>query len=133
VVDTKEVAEQLGTDPKIFRRFLRSVGPVALVGSGGRYQFTKADLPHLRELFEKWAKGKKVKPSAPRQRPPANDRLARDRAVWEEESQPIILEDIRDPLVRARVRAEAKRQEDRLEARLLARGLHITQWHVRRV
>lgn len=132
MVDTKAVAEELGTDAKILRRFLRQVGPVETVGSGGRYQFTKADLPHLRELFEKWSKGKKVTPSpVPKPRVPVNDQEARDRAVWAEESRPIILEDIRDPKVRARVRAIAEEQEKRLEARLLARGLHVTQWRHR--
>lgn len=133
MVDTKAVAEELGTDAKILRRFLRSVGPVETVGSGGRYAFTKADLPHLKELFQKWAKGKNVSPSpSPKPRPPANDQISRDRAVWAEDPRPIILEDIRDPCVRATVRAIAAEQEARLEARLLARGLHITQWRHRK-
>lgn len=131
-MDTKSVAEELGTDAKILRRFLRQVGPVETVGSGGRYQFTKADLPHLKELFAKWAKGKNVKPSpVPKPRVPANDQAARDRAVWAEDPRPIIIEDIRDPQVRAAVKKLAQEQESRLDARLLARGLHITQWRHR--
>lgn len=132
MVDTKAVAEQLGTDPKILRRFLRSAGPVVPVGSGGRYTFSKADFPHLKELFDKWAKGKNVKPSPkPKPRVPANDQAARDRAVWAEDNRPIVIDDIRDPHVRALVRRIAEEQEARLEARLLARGLHITQWRER--
>lgn len=132
MVDTKSVAEHLGTDAKILRRFLRSAGTVQPVGSGGRYQFTKADLPHLKEMFDKWAKGKNVKPSpVPKPRAPINDQVTRDRLVWAEDPRPIVIEDIRDPKVRARVRAIAAEQEARLNARLLARGLHITQWRHR--
>jgi len=134
VVDTKEVAEHLGTDAKVLRRFLRSpICPIRPVGSGGRYRFTKADLPQLRKRFQQWAKGKDVRPSSvPKPRPPINDQLARDRLVWDQERKKVIIEDIRDPRVRARVLAKAREQEARLEARLLAKGLHITQWRDRR-
>jgi hypothetical protein len=49
-----------------------------------------------------------------------------DRQVWEEEG-PVAIEDIRDPRVRARVQANAQAAEERLNMRLLAAGLHITQ------
>lgn len=133
MVDTKEVAEHLGTDSKILRRFLRSPAcPIKPVGSGGRYRFTSNDLPSLKERFQQWAKGKDVRPSVIKPRPPVDDQLARDREVWAQERRTIVFENINDPKVRARVRAKAKDQEARLEARLLSKGLHITQWRDRR-
>lgn len=56
----------------------------------------------------------------------ACNKRSRDRAVWSED-QPVVLEDITDPDVRAKVRRIAAKQEARLELRLLAIGLHITQ------
>jgi DNA-binding transcriptional MerR regulator len=128
-VDTKEVASHLKTDPKTLRRFLRSSAcTFKPVGSGGRYTFTKADLTELQRGFKEWSKGKNVSPTRlPAPRPPVDDQDARDRAVWAEEG-PVVLEDIRDPRVRARVRRIAAEQEARLNSRLLAKGLHITQW-----
>lgn len=129
MVDTKEVASHLKTDPKTLRRFLRSPScTFKPVGSGGRYTFTKADLEELARGFKEWAKGKNVSPARlPAPRPAVDDQISRDRAVWEEEG-PIVLEDIRDPRVRAKVRAVAAAQEARLNSRLLAKGLHISQW-----
>lgn len=136
MVDTAEVASALKTDAKVLRRFLRSpASPIKAVGSGSRYRITQADLPMLQEAFKKWAKGRPntiaPKPrTAPETVDAIEDQRRRDEEVWAEEEAkrgPIILEDIRDPRVRAKVRAKAQRQEDRLEALLLAHGLHITQ------
>ena len=129
MVDTKEVASHLKTDPKTLRRFLRSSAcTFKPVGSGGRYTFKPSDLEELSRDFRAWSKGKNVSPARPpAPRPAADDQEARDRAVWAEEG-PVVLEDIRDPRVRARVRRIAAEQEARLNSRLLAKGLHITQW-----
>jgi hypothetical protein len=136
-MDTRAVADALGTDPKTLRRFLRDAATsFTPVGSGGRYSFTDKDIKTLRTEFEPWSdrQAKKVaaKSSVPRVTTSARARKRamtpadRDRLVWEEEGQ-IILEDLRDPRVRARVRASAQAAEDRLEAQLLAAGLHVIQ------
>ncbi len=72
-----------------------------------------------------------MQPSPPepkRRTPKANfeARPDRDQAVWAEEG-PIDLPDIRNPRVRAEVRRLAEAQSLRLETRLLAAGLHVTQ------
>jgi len=129
VVNTQDVALHLGTDAKILRRFLRSPScPFATVGSGSRYTFTRDDLDELTQGFRNWSKGKNVSPATPTtvSSDPEADQRARDKAVWDEEG-PIIIPDIRDPRVRAHVRAVAAAQEARLNSRLLARGQHITQ------
>lgn len=126
-MDTSEVAAHLKVDPKLLRRFLRSkASPVKPVGSGSRYRITRDDLPLLEEGFKMWSKGKPATAPKPRRDPAPGVQLTRDEQVWSEEG-PIVMADIRDPKVRAAVRRKAKEQEDRLMARLLAKGLHITQ------
>lgn len=52
---TKEVAEELGTDPKTFRRFLRSAdSPVTPVGQGNRYGIERRQLRTLTKAFNAW-------------------------------------------------------------------------------
>lgn len=135
MMDSKEVAEQLGTTGKKLRKFLRSpMSTFTAVGSGGRYSFTEEDLPTLRTKFEQWEKGgtsprKKPTPSDSgmvRNTTPRRSQLDRDREVWAEEGT-VTLPDIRNPRIRARVLADARAAEDRIEAALLAAGLHVTQ------
>lgn len=132
MVDTAEVANQLGTDTKMLRRFLRSkASPVKPVGSGARYRITRDDMPAIEESFKAWAKNRPITTvPRPRRDPTPIVAQSRDEKVWAEEEEkrgPIVMADIRDPKVRAAVRRKAKEQEDRLMARLLAKGLHISQ------
>lgn len=134
-MDTTEVAEALGTSPRLLRQFLRSdYSTFAAVGSGARYDFTDKDMPTLERRFSEWRKDgkprpnaeKAAKPSAPKQPNKAAKQKARDEQEWAEEG-PVILEDIRNPRIRARVLADAKAAEDRLMTRLAAAGLHVFQ------
>lgn len=129
-MDSRAVADALGTDPKTLRRFLRSSSSsVEPVGSGGRYVFQSADLPTIKAEFKTWMQTV-VRPVASTPAAPAkrNKRTRRDidQAVWAEEGD-VFLPDIRNPAVRAEVRAAARMYEDRLNALLLAKGLHVTQ------
>lgn len=133
-MDTKTVADALGTEPRILRRFLRDKkSTFTAVGSGARYEFTEADIPELERRFNEWA-GKRqanrvttpVKPAVDT----AAERLLKDMAVWAEEEKekgPIVLEDLRDPRVRAQVRRKARDWDQRLNDRLMAAGLHLSQ------
>jgi hypothetical protein len=51
-------------------------------------------------------------------------------AVWEEEG-PVFMADLRDPRVRRRVKEIAQAQMDRLDERLMAVGLHVSQLRYR--
>jgi len=125
-MDTKTVAAALNTDPKVLRRFLRDPrSTFSAVGSGARYEFTEADIPELSRRFSDWAGTKPAKPAVVRTVPTVSQRQL-DEAVWEEEG-PVVIEDIRDPRVRARVKAVAQERARRLDERLLAAGLHISQ------
>lgn len=132
-MNTAEVADKLGTTPRILRQFLRHPSSTFVaVGSGSRYDFRSSDLPMLEKRFNEWQGSGKPKASTPKRKTtkvrksPDEVRAARDREVWEEEG-PVQLEDIRDPRVRARVRADAKAAEDRLMMLLMSKGRHVTQ------
>lgn len=135
-MDTTQVADHLNTTARQLRQFLRSPwSTYVAVGSGARYEFKPSDMPTLEKRFAEWrAEGRsRVTDAAPSprstkatSRKAPSPRASRDRAVWDEEGA-VVVPDIRDPRVRARVRADAAAQEARLEMMLLAAGLHITQ------
>jgi hypothetical protein len=131
-MDTATVAEHLGTTPRKLRQFLRSDGSTFVaVGSGARYDFTEDDLPALRTRWASWSGTSAPAPTPAPVRPAADDsQRRRDAQVWAEEGV-VALPDIRNPAVRAAVRARAKAEENRLDALLLAAGLHITQMRCR--
>lgn len=135
-MDTSEVASAIGTTPRMLRQFLRSgYSTFVPVGSGARYDFTERDLPTLTKRFNDW-KGdgrprpdntRKPKASATTKAPRNNKQIKRDADVWAEEG-PVVLDDIRNPRVRARVQRDAQAAEARLTQQLIAAGLHITQF-----
>lgn len=142
-MDSRAVAAALGTDAKTLRRFLREPSTsFTPVGSGGRYSFTPADVDAIRVEFAPWAERQAARMAAKAPVPSAGTRgtksprqavltqLDRDRMVWEEEARlsgEPILQDLRDPRVRARVRAQAQAAEDRLMQQLREAGLHVAQ------
>jgi hypothetical protein len=136
-MDTTEVADLIGTTPRTLRQFLRSpMSTFVAVGSGARYDFSSNDVPTLKRRFTEWQGAGKPRPDSEKKskakatgngsRPKADVQRERDEAEWAEEG-PVVLADIRDPRVRARVKAAAQAAEDRLMLRLMAAGLHITQ------
>ena len=132
-MDTSEVAEKLGTTPRILRQFLRSPSSTFVaVGSGARYDFTSKDLDTLIKRFADWQGAGKPKPeTAKKIKSPKGTNVSaepskKDEAVWSEEG-PVRIDDIRDPRVRARVKRDAQAAEMRLMLLLLAKGMHVTQ------
>ena len=49
----KELANELGTDPKTVRKFLRSLSSER-PGKGGRWAISTADLDAIKTRFENW-------------------------------------------------------------------------------
>ncbi len=130
-MDSRAVADALGTDTKTLRRFLRSsTSSAEPVGSGGRYVFNPDQLPTMRTEFEAWCVSGANKPAAVSQvkrgRRTGRTQAERDAAVWAEEGD-IVLPDIRNPAVRQAVRAAANARVERLESLLRDRGLHVSQ------
>ena len=55
----KQVARRIGTDPKTFRKWLRSdASPYIAVGQGARYEFPVEDLNDIRNAFNAWQKAR---------------------------------------------------------------------------
>lgn len=129
-MNTKTVATAIGTDAKTLRRFLRDPrSTFKAVGSGARYTFTEGDMDELARRFADWAGTKPAKPSVPRTTD-RDDQADRDAKVWAEEGA-VVLDDIRNPAVRARVQRVARERAARLDERLMAAGLHISQYRDR--
>jgi hypothetical protein len=135
-MNTQEIARELGTEPKLLRRFLRSPeSTFQAVGSGGRYDFTEKELPDLKRRFKAWA-DKQTKPAVTKRSAHAKTRRTtdlkgpdpKDVAVWNEEGE-VRVPDIRDPQVLAQVRMVENNRAASLDARLMAAGLHLSQWN----
>jgi hypothetical protein len=131
-MDTSEVADKLGTTPRVLRQFLRSDhSTYVAVGSGARYDFNDKDLPTLLKRFGEWQGAGKPKPEgAKKTKVPAKAKVTtqriKDMEEWSQEG-PVVIQDIRDPRVRARVKRAAQAAEAELMMLLLSKGLHITQ------
>lgn len=133
-MDTRAVAEELGTDPKVLRRFIRDAAKKSLldvepVGSGGRYVFTSEQVPMLKAEFDNWtqanAEAAPVTPT-PKRRKGKRTQAQIDAEVWDEEGV-VVMPDIRKPEIRRAVRAKAQAREARLTQMLMDAGLHISQ------
>lgn len=132
-MDTRAVADELCTDTKTLRRFLRSsASSITPVGSGGRYAFTREQVDVIRDEFKAWSAATPERPAVNLPKPQRGGRRAartqedRDAVVWAEEGV-VVLPDIRRPEVLRAVRAQAAARDARLTERLMAAGLHITQ------
>lgn len=58
-----EAAAEIGTTPRLLRRFLRDNDSWRNAGIGGRYMFTDAEVKSLNIQFHKWNKSKPKKES----------------------------------------------------------------------
>lgn len=139
---TSQVAAKLNTDAKVLRRFLRATPEWSNPGSGGRYAFTSTDLAQLRKQFPKWVAGEGAKTTRkPKARVvatptgaevrPTTDRRRRAKAT--EALPPVDIEDSPEvwdgPLPDARAaRIEGEERARRLDERLRATGMHLSQW-----
>jgi len=104
-----EAAAEIGTTPRLLRRFLRDNDSWHNAGIGGRYMFTEAEVKSLNIQFHKWNKSK---PTVEKVDPLAY--LDQDPGITVEE----MLELPKNPKLRAdRLRARAERLQ-RLDARI---------------
>lgn len=56
-----EAAEEIGTTPRLLRRFLRSNDSWKNATQAGRYEFTESELHSLKKQFDRWQAGRKVR------------------------------------------------------------------------
>lgn len=58
---TREMAEKVGTTPKLLRVFLRASDDYDACGSGARYVFKSADVTPMKTRFATWQKEREAK------------------------------------------------------------------------
>jgi len=118
-----EAAAEIGTTPRLLRRFLRDNDSWKNAGIGGRYMFTEAELKSLNIQFHKWHKSKPVKRGDEDVDP--LDYLDQDKGITVEE----MLELPKNPKLRAdRLKARQDRMH-RLHARMRSCGIHPQPQH----
>lgn len=117
MLSTRQIADELGTTPKILRQFLRQDDTFGGVGSGARYSLDKKDLPRLKKRFQEWAgdralmKGKSyIKGEG--EKGMSTSVLKKKKLTQAEKDE---------------IKRKADARIDRLEAALRAKGLHISQ------
>lgn len=59
--DSTQAAEEIGTTPRLLRRFLRSNDSWKNATQAGRYEFTESEFQSLKTQFNKWHSGRKVR------------------------------------------------------------------------
>lgn len=113
-----EAAAEIGTTPRLLRRFLRDNDSWRNAGIGGRYMFTEEEVKSLNIQFHKWHKSKPVQRKAEDVDP--LDYLDQDKGITVEE----MLELPKNPRLRSdRLKARAERMH-RLNERLRVCGIH---------
>jgi hypothetical protein len=117
---SKIVAEEIGTDARTLRRFLRDDPTYRNAGSGGRYVFTERDLPTLKKRFASWQKGVDER----RAKRDTSGLINRGRS----QEEPEVIE---IPRCTAALRAKEREQIARLEQRLRECGLSVSQMRER--
>lgn len=116
-LSSKQVAAEIGTEPRTLRRFLRDDPTYRNAGSGGRYVFTTRDIPTLKKRFTSWQSGVEAR------------RAKRDTSGLVNKSQKAIEEPemIVIPRCTPQLRRVEEEQIKRLHARLRECGLHVSQ------
>lgn len=127
-MNTREVAEKLDTDPKRLRRFLRADPTYRNAGQGGHYEFTDKDLPTLRKRFDAWLAKTVTKTAAASSK---SSKTSRRRKTKAKEIPPMPVDIATKRRLTPKEREErdlrSRQRVDRLEERLKAAGLHISQ------
>lgn len=108
-LSARQAAEQIGTDAKTLRRFLRENDSYTNVGSGGRYSFTQREVTSMAKAFASWNVDR------PKKTAPASEKTAKTPASKSK------TESAADKKKRAEARV------DKLEKSLKDRGVHISQ------
>lgn len=113
-----QAAAEIGTTPKLLRRFLRSNDSWINAGNGGRYSFTESEMKSLKLQFKKWRDG-----MAPVKRRASDD----DTLSYLDQDKGITVEDMlrlpTDSLLRDQVRQRRIERQRRLEMRMIEVGV----------
>lgn len=85
-LSAKEVARELGTDARNFRKFMRATTPKEdQPGQGNRYAFDVDEVPELKAKFQEWTQPKPKKEKEPKPDPgPAAEELFDEELLFDE-------------------------------------------------
>jgi len=109
-----EAAAEIGTTPRLLRRFLRDNDSWRNAGIGGRYMFTESEIKSLNIQFHKWHKTKPAK-----ERAESPDYLDQDQGITIEQ----MLELPRNPKLKAEVLKRRAERMHRLDTRMRECGV----------
>lgn len=110
-----EAAAQIGTTPRLLRRFLRDNDSWRNAGIGGRYMFTESEVKSLNIQFHKWRGDKPAK-----QMQDPLEYLDQDPGITVEQ----MLELPANPKLRAEVLEHRRQRQHRLYERMRECGIH---------
>lgn len=78
LLTTREVAEELGTDPRTLRKFLRDDSTIENAGKGNRYEFRRNQLKSLKKGFTAWSKTRQAEAKAKAEKKATEDQVDPD-------------------------------------------------------
>lgn len=115
IYSSLEAAAEIGTTPRLLRRFIRQNESWKNATYAGRYSFTEAELKSLDMQFKKWASTK----SRSTPRPPSEEE---QELLYLDEDKGITVEEMhlaaKDPYRRRQVLANRLERQRKLEARI---------------
>jgi hypothetical protein len=110
-----EAAAEIGTTPRLLRRFLRQNDSWVNATQAGRYSFTESEMQSLKKQFKQWQGTRSTRPARISTRQETElSYLDQDKGITVED----MLRLQRDPKLRAQVRARRAERHRRLNERL---------------
>lgn len=119
-MNTREMAEAVGTDPKTLRAFLRASDDYNNVGSGAQYKFTKSQIRPMKKKFDAWLA---ARDEAKNNRPAPKPRKVKG----DDDGLPVETLTRRSRAAKEKAAQISRERAARLEAALRATGKHISQ------
>jgi len=127
IYSSLEAAAEIGTTPRLLRRFIRQNDSWKNATYAGRYSFTEAELKSLTIQFNKWA-GSKSRSASPRTEGVEQEltHLDQDKGITVEEMHEMATNAKLRNEVRARRAERFRRLEERI-TELRLRDAHVSQ------
>lgn len=121
-----EAAAEIGTSPRLLRRFIRQNESWKNATYAGRYSFTESEFQSLKKGFNQWASTKSRSPRVTQEVPEELLHLDEDPGITVEQMH----EAAKDPYKRKEILARRAERFRKLEARIRETGIrnnHVSQ------
>ena len=110
-----EAAAEIGTTPRLLRRFLRANDSWVNATQAGRYSFTESEMQSLKKQFNHWQGTRSTRPTRTSQRQETElSYLDQDKGISVDD----MLRVKKDPALRRQVLARRQERHRRLQERL---------------